>query len=243
MKPVLLLIPGMLNDAGVWLRVAPLLADAAEIRIADVGTQDSIAAMARDAWALVSDAAPGQPLVLAGFSMGGYVLMQMLAQAPRSVAAIALIDTSARVETPESLVMRDKVIAAMQRDFTRTTQKFLAFNTHPDNQGNAQLMAEVLDGMRRVGAETGIRQNRAIAARADHRAVLADLAVPALVLCGRADQVAPPACSEEMAALIPGARRVCIEGAGHMTLLEQPRAVAQALGQLLTSACRSGVPA
>ena len=48
MKPVVLLIPGMLNTAAIWDRVVPLLQDAAEVRIADVMTQASIADMARD---------------------------------------------------------------------------------------------------------------------------------------------------------------------------------------------------
>ena len=49
MRPVVLLIPGMLNTAAIWDRVAPLLQDAAELRIADVLTQSSIAEMTRDA--------------------------------------------------------------------------------------------------------------------------------------------------------------------------------------------------
>lgn len=237
-----MLIPGMLNDAGVWSKVAPRLASDAEVRMADVTTQDSIEAMAQETWDALGTVPPDQPLVLAGFSMGGYVLGQMLAVARRPVAAVAMIDSSAKPETPESLAMREKVIAAMGRNFERLTENFLGFNTHPDNHGDAALMAEVLAGMRRVGATTGIRQNRAIAARPDHRPVLSRLAVPAVVVCGRADQVTPPECSEDLARLIPAARLVWVEGAGHMTLLEQPQAVAQALRELLAQLPASPQP-
>ena len=48
MKPVLLLIPGMLNDARIWRDVTAQMQGLAEVRIADVLTQDSIAHMARD---------------------------------------------------------------------------------------------------------------------------------------------------------------------------------------------------
>ena len=46
MKPVVLLIPGMLNTAAIWDRVVPLLQDKAELHIANVQTQSSIADMA-----------------------------------------------------------------------------------------------------------------------------------------------------------------------------------------------------
>jgi pimeloyl-ACP methyl ester carboxylesterase len=39
----------------------------------------------------------------------------------------------------------------------------------------------------------------------------------------------PPADSEAMAAAIPGARLVTIPGAGHLTPMERPKAVSQAL--------------
>ena len=99
MKPVLLLIPGMLNTARIWSRVTPLLQDAADIRIADVTTQPSIAEMARDAWALVSDVPPTRRLVVCGFSMGGYVALELIAtylipNYSYSTWAAALINTS-----------------------------------------------------------------------------------------------------------------------------------------------------
>jgi pimeloyl-ACP methyl ester carboxylesterase len=87
--------------------------------------------------------------------------------------------------------------------------------------------------MRDVGAAAAIRQIQAIIGRADHRAMLAHLDLPTLVLCGRTDEVTPLALSQEAAALIPGAKLVVLEKAGHWTPLEQPDAVADELGVLL----------
>jgi hypothetical protein len=52
MKPVVLLIPGMLNTPPSGTASRRCCRMRAEIRIADVLTQSSIADMARDAWAL-----------------------------------------------------------------------------------------------------------------------------------------------------------------------------------------------
>lgn len=233
MKPVLLLIPGMLNTAEVWAEVAPRLAARAEVRIADVQTQDSIAAMAHDAWSRVADVPPRVPVALCGFSMGGYVALEMLARPARDVAALGLLGTSARPESPEGRAVREKTIAAIGRDFDKVVAGVAQFATDPARHADAAWMSALQSQLRAVGPETAIRQNRAIAARADHRGLLPALRLPTLVMCGRSDRVTPPALSQELAAAIPGARLAWIEDAGHMAPLEQPARVAALLGEML----------
>ena len=232
-KPVLLLIPGMLNTAAIWSRVTPLLAESADIRIASVTTQASIADMARDAWALVADVPVDTPLVICGFSMGGYTALEMLANPQRAVAALGLLDTSGRGETPEGMALREKTIAAIGRDFSRVVDGVLQFGTAAAAQAQPELMQTMRQLMLDVGGETAIRQNRAIMARTDHRTTLAQLKLPVLVMCGRDDKITPPELSTELAALIPGARLEWIDNAGHMTPMEQPQRVAELLKTLL----------
>ena len=233
MKPVVLLIPGMLNTAAVWDRVAPLLQDAADVRIADVLTQSSIGDMARDAWAVLADVAPDAPVVVCGFSMGGYVAIDMVAHPQRAFAGLVLLDTSPRPESPEGEVNRGKTIAAFERNFPKVVETMLAFSTHPDHHQDTELFDRLRAIMTPVGGEAAVRQTRAVAARADHRGTLAALKIPTRVLCGREDKVTPPALSEELAALIPGARLEWLEKSGHMTPVEQPREVADAIRGLL----------
>lgn len=233
MKPTLLLIPGMLNTSRIWGRVTPLLQDHADVRIAHVQTQSSIAEMARDAWACVADVPPSQPLVICGFSMGGYIAIEMLAVYARPIRATAFLDTSCRPESTEGIAAREKTIAAIEHNFEKVIAGMAQFGTHADSQADPALMDEILSLLREVGTETAIRQIRAIMGRADHRDLLARLQMPALVMCGRDDKITPSALSEELAALIPGARLEWIERAGHMTPLEQPERVAAVLKTLL----------
>lgn len=230
MKPVLLLLPGMLNDAGVWGEVVEALFGVAEIRALPAFRQDSIAAMAQAAWHSVADVPAATPVLLAGFSMGGYVALHMLAQPERPLAGAALVSTSGRPETPEGAATREKTIAAMQANFPKVVDGILQWGTDaPTPETTERLRAMMLA----VGADTAIRQSRAIIGRGDHRAALAALDLPVAVLCGRQDRITPPALSEELAALLPGARLELVEGAGHMLPSEQPRAVADVLAALL----------
>jgi pimeloyl-ACP methyl ester carboxylesterase len=231
--PVLLLIPGMLNTSAVWSRVAVLLQGKADIRIANVQTQVSIGQMARDAWTMLADVPPTRRLVVCGFSMGGYVALEMIAGHARLISALGLFNTSARPETPESTALREKTIAAIERNFPRVVEGVLQFGTHSSTQSRPGIMDELRQIMLDVGAETAIRQNRAIMQRADYRELLPSLAIPTLVVCARDDKITPPALSEELAALIPGARLEWIDDAGHMTPVEQPERLAQLLKSLL----------
>lgn len=233
MKPLLLLIPGMLNTRQVWSGVADCLGEAAEVRIAEVTTQETVADMARDAWATVADAPAERRLVICGFSMGGYVAMDMLADGGRRPDAMALLSTSGRPESTEGRAMRDKTIAAIGRDFEKVVQSVAQFSTAEATHADAPRMQSILAMMRATGAAAAIRQNRAVAGRADRREVLASLDVPTLVICGREDRITPPALSEELAALVPGASLEWIDGAGHMTPVEAAPQVAALLRRLL----------
>ena len=233
MTPTLVLLHGLLNDERVWEPVASRLRRRADIRIPNLRRQDSMTQMSRDAWADVADVPADTPLVLAGFSMGGYVALQMLADAPRRVAALALVDTSCRPEPAENIPVREALIAGLQRDFGAESLTLLRRGVHADRLSDVMLMLGCQHIMRDVGADAAVRQIQAIIGRADHRAMLAQLDVSTLVLCGRVDQVTPLALSREAAALIPGARLHIVEDAGHWTPLEQPAVVADQLERLL----------
>lgn len=239
MKPILLLIPGMFNTGAIWDPVRSALLtydDAPEVRVADVLSQDSIAAMADDAWRQVSDLAPGTPIIVAGFSMGGYVALEMLAKHPGRFSALAMIDSAASVETTESMVLRQKTIGALERNFERTVEGIIPFSLHPQSMKNSALVDGMRAMMSEVGAQHAIRQTRAIMVRRDHRNMLSQWTRPTLVVCGREDKVTPLACSEEIKALVPHAQLAWIEDAGHQTVLEQAPTVARHLMNLARQA-------
>jgi pimeloyl-ACP methyl ester carboxylesterase len=72
--------------------------------------------------------------------------------------------------------------------------------------------------------------------RPDSTEFLADVAVPTLVVVGSQDVLTPPADSERTSAAIPGARLVTVAGAGHLTPMERPKAVAEALSEFFAAA-------
>ncbi|MEO6368196.1 MAG: alpha/beta fold hydrolase, partial [Steroidobacteraceae bacterium] len=76
-------------------------------------------------------------------------------------------------------------------------------------------------------------QIRALLARPDRTALLAELRVPTLVLCGHEDSWAPLARHQDMARRIAGSKLVDVPDAGHMSTMERPEAITSALREWL----------
>lgn len=234
MKPLLLLIPGMNNTPRVWDRTRAHLKADAEVRVTDVRTSQDIPAMAATAWQELADLDPARPLALAGFSMGGYVALQMIATAPRPVQALALVCSSARPDDPAAAPMRERAIAAAQRDWERYITGIANFLTTPGAQADAALMEAIRADLRDAGAKATVAQHRAVAARSDHRALLPGWKLRALVIAGELDPLIPPAQSQEAANAIPGAIWRLVRGVGHLLPWERPDTLATALDEWLT---------
>lgn len=232
----LLLLPGLLCDSRLWRDALPPIAELAEPRIADLTRSDNLAGMALDALALMNDA---PRFAVAGLSMGGYVALEIMRQAPARVTHLALFDTSARPDTPEQTERRRGLLSlSRQGQFRGVTPRLLPMLIHPSRQGTP-LAQEVMDMAERVGSEAFLRQQNAIMHRPDSRPDLAGIRVPTLVACGAEDALTPPELHDEMAAMIPGARLVRFAGSGHLPTMEVPEAAGAALREWLTPA-RSG---
>jgi len=230
-KPSLVLVPGLLCDAALWRGQVDDLADIAEPWVADVTRDDSMTAMAQR---VLAEAPPGR-FALAGLSMGGYVAQAIMREAPDRVERLALLDTSAMADTPEQTARRRGLIDLAEKgDFKGVTPRLLPLFLHPDRLTDKPLTDAVMAMTERVGRDAFLRQQRAIMGRPDNRPNLPKIDCPALVLCGRQDQMTPLDWSEQIASLIPGARLAIIEHCGHLTTMERPWETSVALRQWLT---------
>ena len=230
----LMLLPGLLNDARLWTAQAEGLADIAEISVGDLTGAESI----REIAASVVARAP-ERFALAGLSMGGYVALEILRQAPERVTALALVDTQARPDTREASEGRRAAMARAQDDFDGVIDALYPKLVHSSRAGDDALKTLFADMARAVGPDGFRRQQTAIMGRIDSRPFLARIACPTLVLCGREDGVTPVALHEEMAAAIPGARLEILEKCGHLSAIERPEAVTSALRGWLKNALPS----
>src|SRR5947209_9318218 len=170
------------------------------------------------------------PCALAGLCRGGYIRLEVMRQAPGRVAKLALLDTGSRDDPPEAQARRRTNIAAAEAGrFSEIIEAQFPLYVHPSRADDGPLKSTYLAMCQDVGPHAYVRQQEAIMRRVDSRPMLASIRCPTLVLVGEQDAATPPALSEEMAAAIPGARLVSVADCGHLSTLEQPEAVTQAL--------------
>ncbi len=221
----ILALPGLLCDERLWEHQAAALAPDHPLTTFPLVPEASMAALADAALAR----APAQRFALMGLSMGGYLALEIMRRAPERVAALALLDTSARPDTPEATAARHEAIAASADDFDGVVSALMPRLLHPARLADASLVDTVRAMARGIGRDAYVHQQEAIIGRADSRPALAQIRCPTLVLCGREDALTPLALHEEMHAGIAGSTLVVIERCGHMSTLEGPDEVNDAL--------------
>ncbi len=218
-------MPGLLDDERLWQHQAAHLGAHHALVTADLSGHDSIAALAAAALAK----APAERFALLGLSMGGYVAMEIMRQAPERVLALALLDTNSRPDSAPAIEMRKSMMALARTDFQAVIDSLTPRLLHPDHLADRAIVKVIEDMAHSVGPAAFERQQTAIMGRIDSRPSLQRIRCPSLVLCGREDLLTPLELHEEIAGLIPGARLVVVEHCGHMSALEQPQQVSAAL--------------
>jgi len=235
--PAIVLVHGYPLDGAMWSSVARNLSDRFRVLKPDLpgradnpaGSEGSIASYADFIEALVASA--DSRVGLAGFSMGGYVCLELMKRRPPSVKALALVDTRASADDEGGKANRAAAIATLRAEGVGPiAEAMLPKLLSPDGMKRTDLVERVRRIMLRQTPDTIESDLTAMRDRSDSTDLLAQLALPTLVLTGEHDGISPPEVSRAMAQKIPGARFIEIAGAGHLTPLEQPTAVAQALG-------------
>ncbi|MBR0725274.1 alpha/beta fold hydrolase [Bradyrhizobium manausense] len=232
----IVLVPGLASSARIYAPVIPALWRFGPVMVANHIRDDSMAAIAAR---VLSEAPPR--FALAGHSMGGYIALEIMRQAPERVAKLALINTQARPDSPEATARRLGLMERAKRGELRAVrEESFPELVHPSRRDDADLLKLVHAQDEDVGVEGYLRQQTAIIARVDSRPTLATIRCPTLVLTGDQDNTIPNAFSKEMAEGITGAKLVVLSNCGHLSQPEQPEATTRALVEWLGTKVVSG---
>jgi pimeloyl-ACP methyl ester carboxylesterase len=187
--------------------------------------------------ALMLDQAGIERAVVGGASVGGYVSMAFARRHRERLAGLLLADTKASADTEEARANRERIArTVLEEDGVR----LLVDEQLPEpllGATTARRSPELVAHVRKIieearpGAVAWLQ--RAMAARGESWDVLEGLDVPALVVVGEEDRLAPVAEAERMAAVLPQGELTVLPGAGHLAALEVPEAFNDAVRGLL----------
>lgn len=164
---------------------------------------------------------------LAGISMGGMVAQELLVRRPDRFLSASLVATAAAGRSVAAGLSSEALAALLfERDRAERLSRLLfppAVRADPALRARAARMAA-------SGAPPAtFRAHLRAAWGHDCRNRLRTLRVPTLVVRPELDVLIAPACSDELAAAVPGARLASLAGAGHGLIAQEPDALADLL--------------
>lgn len=228
----LVLVPGRMSTATSWTRQTEAFAGTRAVIVPDGHHHlPSMAAMA----AHVAERLPPR-FDLAGWSMGGYIVFELLPLVADRVRRLILVATSARPESAESRVARLALLDLAEREGVAATRATTwRKSVHDLSRIDPGLIAQLEASAESLGLAVLRSQTAAIIARRDHRPTLPSIACPTLVVVGEHDRVTPVECSREIAAGIPSATLHIVPDAGHCPPYEAPETVNRLIGAFLAA--------
>jgi 3-oxoadipate enol-lactonase len=245
--PVLVLLHGFPLDHRMWDEVAAELGRQRLTVIAPdlpgFGGSDAIGEVLRmDAAAdwvasLLDLLEIDRPVHLAGLSMGGYIAMEFaLRQEPR-LDKLILCDTKAEADSDAARADRLRMAQEVgQRGVEWVAEAMIPklIDAHAPSRQEAlidRLRRMILDAPAAAisAAQEGMAQRRSMIE------LLPTIEHPILALAGSGDQITPPEMVQRIIADAHEGRMVTIPGAGHLAPMENPMAVAEAIGAFLQS--------
>ncbi|MGC0274134.1 alpha/beta fold hydrolase [Pseudactinotalea sp. Z1739] len=241
-RPPLVLLHGFPLDSQMWAEVIAELPQIPVLAVDLPGFGAAREAAEPDGATLESfaDAVVGalrdagiSRAVVAGLSMGGYVLMALAQRHADLLAGVGLLDTKAGEDTVEARTGRLSVAnRALGPDGAQAVAGMIEGLLGPTSRAErSEVVEQVRHWLAQAPPEGIAGAQRAMATRPDRLAVLQTLQVPALVLYGSEDALAGAEAHEAMARAL-GTEPVVVQGAGHLSAVEEPAAVAEALAQL-----------
>jgi pimeloyl-ACP methyl ester carboxylesterase len=243
--PPLVFVHGAAEDGRVWQPQLVLADDFTVVawdepgagRSSDVPAGFGLADYASCLAALIEALALG-PAHVAGLSWGGTVVQELYRHHPQLVATLILIDTYAGWKgslPPEEVRARvagaRRMLAAPREDFDPTLPGLFA--GEPPLEFVA-LLEQVAASVRPQSLETQLL----VMADADQRDLLPHISVPTLLIWGELDARSPLSVAHQFEQAIPNAKLVVIPGCGHVSNLEAP----DRLNEAVRDFCRAHPP-
>ena len=222
--PALMLMHGIGGSSKTWEEQYRAFAGSRRVIGWDApgfGGSDPAPESTADCWA---DEAMGlmdrlgvETAVLLGHSMGGIIAPRVASRHPGRIVKLVLSGT--RAGFVGALGFEER-----QREFDTLT---------PEERGRIRAAtmaapgasAEVLARLAGIAGEVtreAFAGGVAVLEGTDNRAILQGLRMPALVLCGKQDGIAPSERGEEIASLLADVRITHFDGAGHAAYVEKP---------------------
>lgn len=179
------------------------------------------------------DALGLQRVGFAGLSIGGMVGLWLAAHAPERISHLALLCSAARLDQPNLFLKRAQEVREHGSVQPFVSQLLPRWFTPAFLHDHTDVVSVLGDSVARLDAGGYAGCCEALA-RADMRIEAQQVRCATVVLGALQDGALPYSASEDLAALIPHARFVCLANSSHLAPVECPGEISSAIAELLS---------
>jgi 3-oxoadipate enol-lactonase len=173
--------------------------------------------------------------IVAGISIGGYIILKMIAKRPDLISGLVMICTKAEADSDEIKARRRSQIENIQKNGLESFVELTApKRVSPKVVEQRPWVVDWLKMMNyTVSAEANAATLEAMALKEDDTSTLPKIKVPALILSGGDDIFIPKDSPDNLHKGIKNSIHHVIENSGHVASLENPTAVNQYMEEFL----------
>ncbi|MFW5834173.1 MAG: alpha/beta fold hydrolase [Pseudomonadota bacterium] len=166
-----------------------------------------------------------------GHSMGSLVALETARRHPERVRGLGLVGSGPKMPVHPALLDAARTVPS------EAAEQILQWGFgRPQGERPPALSLTGVGRRLLLASVPGVLATDLAACDAWQAGDLSGIGCPALVVIGKADRMTPPKAGRALAAALPAAETVELEGAGHMMMVERPRAVVLALRDWLNRA-------
>lgn len=234
----LILIHGFCETSQIWDPFIEFLGDDLQIIAVDLpgfgksgsNQQDSLENIATRLNNWVSEQGFTKPLII-GHSLGGYIVLAMLATQPKMFSGIGLFHSTALADTEIKRLNRIRAMDFVKVNgvvaFVKSFIPSLFFNKDQAAIDFALRIAQNTSEMAFLNYSAAMRD------RPDRRDVIEKTEVPILIIAGKEDTVVPVESLAEQAKLNKHITFKVMSGVGHMGMLEAAKSSANVVNAFI----------
>lgn len=218
----IVLIPGALTNDKLWQYQQKTLEAKARLHYIDLRSSQTIQDMA---YRFITHAP--EKFALIGFSMGGYVALELLSLIPNKIEKLVLINSGAKKLCDKGKKDREQALKLIEKGKFDLLVK-LIFKNSIYNSNQFSILLPIMEEMAyELGVETYKKQLQAILNKPDQTDLLAKINCPTLLIAGRQDKVMPYERSWHMSNHIKHSKLILLNHCGHLAMLEQSEKINQ----------------
>ncbi|OQY50208.1 MAG: hypothetical protein B6240_02130 [Desulfobacteraceae bacterium 4572_87] len=221
-RPTLVMIHGAGGRSQVWCNQVHLLKSSLNTLAIDLPGHGESTGSARGTigeyavWLMETlEAFFPDPPFLMGHSMGGAIVQTAAFEKPSLMKGLILAATGPRMGVAPAF------LEGLLNNFENIIDTIMGYAYAPEVDHRLVTEGAVL--MREAGS-TVVHGDFMACNRFDMRDRIAKIILPTLILCGEKDQLTPPTLSEKLSGAIDGSRYEIVPSAGHMVMIENPKA-------------------